>query len=589
MATTFTSYFRIFHVHARSRYDTESYLFLPKSYRYLVTMRGPGVLIEPIEPAFALHLAALNSYPKEQGRLLAERYLGYSPDPGTTLLYDVPCELRQCVLEQILDRNGRPSRVLERAPRPTTLQGIGAAWFAADRMLRAELAEQVRAVVQGDLGADEDALLTAMRRYHDLHGRRASITARVRDALREFIDVVVTDCNHLELDCNTHTVGGGRHSRETVCDECFSENFEWCEDDGRHHHRDNLYCWESDELYHLDPEPEDEEDPDEDYSSSGDPNERLDYHANVMEFLSVDRSFVSSSNGDFHMGIELETVTRSHADYHGIRDLVRQTRAILDDDYVVGKYDGSLGDQGIEFVTRPTSLKQHLHKWSAWCGSPVSKKLKAWDAGCCGLHVHIDSRAFTKGALGKFLQFFNRRDNAEFIRGVAGRHPMYDSQAESYAGWDVPSDTAEMYSPLPTLRAKAGNASRYRMVNCTNLSSQESMRLGLEGSNDRLRRSANTIEVRVFRASLRKDRLLAQLEFTHALVVFCRTASFRHLTGSDFLRWLRQHGAGYRNLCRWFGITVVNPRPNHQSPESTDETGDDSPATIGVGYPDTVA
>lgn len=442
-------------------------------------------------------------------------------------------------------------------------------------MRRRELGLLVRDAVN-DVPLDSDLLLEAARWLHRCCGSHS--VRRVLAALEDTASAMTeANCGHLVYSGDTHTIGGdGAGVEEEICSECFeSDEVVLCVDNDRYYWRSSLHWWDSDCEYHLD-----EEDSG-DTESDTDPNRRLDYSVNVMRYLSVDPTFVSSATGDFHMGVELETMM--HDSSMGADERVRLVREELGRDYLVGKYDGSLGYEGIEWVTRPTSLATHLAKFGNWTAS--RRGLKAWDPGCCGLHVHIDSRAFTRMSLGKFLQFFNRADNADFIRGIAGRHPKHDAQAKDYASWDVEPETTAR-GPLATLKEKAGNASRYRMVNTTNLDRRESSRLGLASGSERLSRSANTVEVRIFRASMKRDRLLSQLEFTHALVVFCRTASYRDLTGSAFIGWLAKYGGQYRNLCRWFGVTVVKPDGRKAAPVTSEPADESSGVPNRVGIPE---
>jgi hypothetical protein len=164
------------------------------------------------------------------------------------------------------------------------------------------------------------------------------------------------------------------------------------------------------------------------------------------------------------------------------------------------------------------------------------------------MHIHIDSKAFTQMTLGKFIMFINDRNNMEFIRKIAGRHPERDEQARSYAAAE---DQEVLVNPSKAVKGKSYE--RYRMVNLQNLTARESQRLGFgtrfyDGS-------YNTVELRIFRASLKKERLLAQIEFTHAAVMFCRVASWRELNQSNFLKWLKGAAVGlYPHLSDWYGV-----------------------------------
>jgi hypothetical protein len=217
--------------------------------------------------------------------------------------------------------------------------------------------------------------------------------------------------------------------------------------------------------------------------------------------------------------------------------------------YAMFKRDGSLSDSsGFEIVTAARKLPDHIDMFKTW----KPNDLTAWTAGNCGMHVHIDSRAFTALTLGKFLMFYNDASNMEFIRAIAGRHPLKDSQAQNYAA-------ALSQTVNPAVVKKGSGYSRYRMVNVCNLSYEEQARLQCEVSRDS-KGSYSTVEVRVFRATLKKERLLAQIEFTHASVMFCRVASWHTLNGKTFKDWLAST-PGYPHLAKWLGVAVCR-RPS---------------------------
>jgi hypothetical protein len=219
------------------------------------------------------------------------------------------------------------------------------------------------------------------------------------------------------------------------------------------------------------------------------------------------------------------------------------------------KRDGSLDDsRGFEIVTAARRLADHIEAFKKW--QPYDG-LRSWDAGCCGMHVHIDSRAFTALTLGKLLQFYNDPANERFIRSIAGRHPDTDSQAKTYAA------RLDCERPNPARIKKGAGSSRYKIVNLTNLTASEQKRLGVDVCRDS-KGSYSTVEIRVFRGSLKKERLLAQIEFAHASVVFCRVAGMHELNGPSFITWLGSVAGQYKNLARWFGVYV--PRPTKQRP-----------------------
>lgn len=346
-------------------------------------------------------------------------------------------------------------------------------------------------------------------------------------------ELVQCSCGHLEVQAH---VTEGRRS-QTICRHCIeSGRFRFLEDlqeydQGGYQHGDGLY-------YSYEDHVRDEDDDDYDEDDDNTPGVRG-YSTDVRSYLRADDTIKPSIYGDFLMGIELEVVP-SYDRY----ECVEHTMRNLAKGYAILKNDGSLSDGGFEIVTAPRGLKEHIERFNNW---KPHRELRAWDAGCCGMHVHMSSAAFTAGTLGKFLEFINSPNNDEFIRSIAGRHPRWDRQAEDYCQ----RDGCEPGNPKKTLQDKSPD--RYHMVNTTNVTSREARRLGLD-ENHAVGRSQNTVEIRVFRASLKKARLLAQIEFAHAAVMFCRWSSMRELNQKHFLKWLKGMAGVYPNLAKWFGV-----------------------------------
>lgn len=357
------------------------------------------------------------------------------------------------------------------------------------------------------------------------------------------------DCGHFEYEDDTHDVRG-----DTWCESCFDDEAVYVEDRDEYWPRDDAY-WSDrhDAYYSYDRDDED---------SHGDPDTLLEYSTNVLHHISPDASIKSSPHGEFLMGIEFEMTTDGR-----VSAAVNDVRDQLGDGYCVCKYDGSLSDGGLEIVTAPRGLPEHIRRFKAW---NVDSSYRAWDKKCCGMHIHIDSHAFTQMTLGKFIMFINDRNNMEFIRKIAGRHPERDDQARSYAAAE---DQQVLINPSKAVKGKSYE--RYRMVNLQNLSVRESQRLGFGTRFDD--GNYNTVEVRIFRASLKKERLLAQIEFTHAAVMFCRVASWRELNQTTFLKWLKGSATGlYPNLADWYGVRRRVPVCN----EGKQAVCDDQPETV---------
>lgn len=347
-----------------------------------------------------------------------------------------------------------------------------------------------------------------------------------------------TACGHIH-DTDARELHDGR----TACEDCVDNgDYVMAENNGEYYAVEDLYEHSDGNYYTYEEEDEEE--------SNEDPYRVMEYSTNVMDFLRVDSSFTSSSNGDFHMGVEFESVWTGHE-----RHLYAKIAELYDDGYAVAKYDGSIGNgrvdgRSVEWVTQPTSLARHIETFGEW----DMTHMRAWDCRSCGMHVHVDSKAFTKASLAKIIAVYNSKENAQFLRSIAGRHPGTDDQARDYANFD--SELSDDVPPLdPSAFASiwkgkvANGQGRYTMVNLCNLNVREARRLGLRHGPGG---EANTVEFRLFRASTRKARLLAQLEFVHAAIVWARQAGIRQCLQMEphFRAWIATRG-DYPNLRAW--------------------------------------
>jgi len=377
--------------------------------------------------------------------------------------------------------------------------------------------------------------------FFNLANRYSDATSHVENAFNAIegmgdMEITHCDCGHYEDSNNTHDV-----RNDTWCDSCFDDEAVYVEDQNEYWPRDDAYYCESDDNYYSYERTDDDDDDDDDDSDQP----IMSYSTNVLNVLGNESGIKSSHFGEFTMGIELE-MTSGDNDSYCAAELVRSR---LGSAYCIIKSDGSLPSNGFEVVTSPHGLATHIEKFKAW---EIDPAYRAWNTGKCGMHVHIDSRAFTQLTLGKFLMFINSSGNVDFIRKIAGRHPAVDDQARSYCAAEHQSILA---NPKKAVKGKSGE--RYRMVNMCNLGGREAQRLGLSMDNS-YNGKYNTVELRIFRASLKKERLLAQIEFTHASVMFCRVASWRDLNGTSFVKWLKTVAGQYPALTKWYGVRNVH-------------------------------
>lgn len=189
---------------------------------------------------------------------------------------------------------------------------------------------------------------------------------------------------------------------------------------------------------------------------------------------------------DYYFGIELEVEDKNEWGCGIGADIVYDTLG----DRVYCKHDGSLND-GFEIVSHPHSLAEMQNLNWNFLRTLRSKGFRSWDTDTCGLHVHVSRTAFRKD--GKRDEAHELRfqkliyDNSTQVCAIAGRQSSYARFMDK--GKLVP-------------KVKYGQSmDRYEAINVQN---------------------DHTLEIRVFKGSLRKERVLSAVEFIHSAVEYTR-------------------------------------------------------------------
>ena len=222
-------------------------------------------------------------------------------------------------------------------------------------------------------------------------------------------------------------------------------------------------------------------------------------------------------NGQYHLGFELEVEARNTSRYEGasmVQDILG-SRAYMKD-------DGSLSD-GFEIVTHPHTLSDYQTEFN-WDFIPKLKRegFRSWNTDTCGLHVHVSRTAFGTGNI-MWNTPNNQRDELILRRQAHELRFMkliYDNQrqVERIAGRSGNSYATFQDKGKLVSKLKYGNQSsgRYSAINTENDA---------------------TLEVRVFKGSLRKERVLSALEFVTASVEYTR--NLKVTSKNQALSWLR--------------------------------------------------
>lgn len=240
-------------------------------------------------------------------------------------------------------------------------------------------------------------------------------------------------------------------------------------------------------------------------------------------------------NGVPTFGIEIELET-PHLDPGTVAEqfLAQDRKRIF-----YAKHDGSIADggyPGFEAVTMPFTwgwLKDNLdvfdvveHLRTLGC--------RSYDTTSCGMHVHIGRQSFSNNGgtakihLIKFATFLF--SHYEFIHYISRRRPS------DLARWAaVPASGSYHYAK--GLVYREDTPPRYSALN--------------------LRRQ-DTAECRIFRGTLNKRGIFANLEFLHALLEYTRGASWGKLDPLSFSEWVTARSHQYRNLMSVLGNRLMS-------------------------------
>lgn len=335
----------------------------------------------------------------------------------------------------------------------------------------------------------------------------------VCETCRDAIAVVCCECEDYVLTHYSYTYDGSSY-----CDSCYGDNFNSCDnccesfpnDDVHYYNGRDLCagcyseyyftCEECEEVYHNDYYRHGQCT---DCASNSDVVKRHDY--DVCSDLPTDKGFRL-------FGCELEVATEEY-----MSEVAEHTHELVKEDAIL-KHDGSIdtGDYaGFEIVTRPMTLANQFVFWDKFLDK-CDKSLRSYDVGTCGLHIHVTRKSVSQLTIGKLLVFLNNPEHKSLLLRVAQRYSCDYSQAKMAKMTD----------------AKYRNSARYEFLNL---------------QNDR------TIEFRIFRGTLNRQRFMACLEFTSSLITFCEKTSIQNITAVAFREFLGREPKN-KNLKALLGI-----------------------------------
>jgi len=201
-------------------------------------------------------------------------------------------------------------------------------------------------------------------------------------------------------------------------------------------------------------------------------------------------------------------------------------------DFAYCKHDGSLND-GLELVTHPFTL-EYAHEHINWdlLDSIRRDGYRSWNTTTAGMHVHVNRATFTGTAhLFRFAQLIYK--NEPTCTSFAGRTSSYATFHDGYQ---------KGYLANVVKGRVHGSRGAVNMQN------------------------TDTVEVRIFKGSLRYQRVLANLEFVHACVEYTRQLTVPDvvrggLAWRTFATWILDNRSTYPHLFEYLDLNPTNP--NH--------------------------
>ena len=326
----------------------------------------------------------------------------------------------------------------------------------------------------------------------------------------------------------------GRTNCAIWCADCASDTY-YCERSGRRWHSDdvttidgetvactwaeeNAHYWESDGEYHFEPEQESDED-----SPADDDGTIYRYGTNVLRQHSWPGEVASDA---LCFGVELETEPgdNTNAGQHALAEALGGRdghNGELGGAYILAA-DGSL-DCGVEIITVPQTLEQH-HTGARIPWRKVAHALKEVGAKAgantknCGMHVHINRKALSALTVGKMMVLINSPTMQRFVELIAQRSATrYCRRSEK---------------KISDVNRPERHSDHYDALN-----------IGTEHG---------TLELRIFRGNTRHSRIMKNLEFCHALCIYCRDASIRDIEDPAKMRaWIAARAGAYPNLSKF--------------------------------------
>ena len=299
-----------------------------------------------------------------------------------------------------------------------------------------------------------------------------------------------------------------------LCQTCYDEDYVRCERCDAVIHYDDA-CYHEDEEYHDHPYCRDCFDMDEtihDYYYKPEP--------------------IFYGDGPRYLGVELELDDGGENEFCASK-LLDIANAQKERMYI--KHDGSL-DDGFEIVSHPATLEYHTNTipWKKILDEALEMGYYSHNSGTCGLHVHINRAALGKSVeeqentIARIVYFFEKFWD-KILRFSRRTETQADRWASRYG--------CSMDNPKESLKgAKTSGLGRYTAVNLTN---------------------TFTVELRIFRGTLRYKTFMATLQFVDLLcemAINLADEEFQTMTWKEFAKTVSADKAELKEYLKIRGL-----------------------------------
>lgn len=187
-------------------------------------------------------------------------------------------------------------------------------------------------------------------------------------------------------------------------------------------------------------------------------------------------------------------------------------------DHIYLKHDGSLSSDGFEIVTHPATLDYHMHNmpWREIIQAARDYDYTSHDAGTCGLHIHASRSLFGVTSteqdlnIAKIILLIDFYWEQYIVPFSRRNYNQLNDWAKKPNACILPSDTE--YDVIRKAKS-TGENDRYKAVNL---------------------RNRHTVEFRFFRGTLRRDTIIASIQFIDTLIKYVASVPLVDLWSKTF-------------------------------------------------------